>query len=139
MYASIYMKGVLRKIVINSFSLWLTMLLAAGFIVEGGIKTFIIGGFVLFLIQNLVKPVLQVLTLPLNFATFGLVSAVLNVLSLYLLTIVIREISIVPFTFQGFAFTDFVVPKMDFNLLGSFVIIALTLTLIQKAFKWLLK
>lgn len=133
------MKSILRKIVINSFSLWVTSLLATGLIVVGGIKTFLIAGFVLFLIQNLIKPVLEVLTLPLNFMTLGLFSWVLNVASLYILTIVVREIKVIPFIFKGFAFGDFVIPRTEFNLLGSFIVIALTLTLIQKVFTWVLK
>lgn len=133
------MKSILRKVLVNSFSLWLTSFLAAGLLISGGIKTFVIGGAVLFIIQNLIKPVLEVLTLPLNFATLGLFSWALNVLSLYLLTIVVREIKVVPFTFQGVLISDFVVPKIDFNLFGSFVAIALALTIIQKATKWILK
>lgn len=133
------MKSILRKTLVNIISLWLTTLLASGFVVTGGIRTFVIAAFVLFVIQNFVKPVFQVLTLPLNFITLGLFSWVLNVLSLYLLTVVVREIKVVAFTFQGFVFGDFIIPKMDFNLVGSFIVIALTLTLIQKAFSWILK
>lgn len=131
------MKSILRKTLINSLSIWLTSLVAAGFTIAGGAKTIILAGFVLFLIQNLLKPIIQILTLPLNFMTLGLFSWVINVATLYLLTVLVSEIKVKPFTFHGFAYSDFVIQKIDFNLLGSFIVIALTLTIIQKILRWL--
>lgn len=133
------MKSLLRQTLLNSLSIWFTSLIALGLKINGGLLTLILAGFVLLLIQKLLKPVLQVVTLPLNLLTFGLFSWVLNVITLYLLTVFIAGIKILPFTFQGLSFADFVVPEMKFTLLAAFIAISLTLTIIQNLLNWLVK
>lgn len=133
------MKTILRATLLNSLSLWLTSLVATGLVIEGGIPTLVLAGFVLFLIQKLLKPVLEVITLPINLATLGLFSWILNVVALYLLTILVGGISVFPFTFPGANISGFVIPLITFNPITSFVATTLVLTIIQRFFDWLRK
>lgn len=133
------MKTILRATLLNSLSLWLTSLVATGLIIEGGIETLVLAGFVLFLIQKLLKPVLEVITLPINLATLGLFSWILNVVALYLLTILVGGIAILPFTFQGSNISGFIIPKTTFNQITAFVAVTLILTIIQRFLSWLRK
>lgn len=133
------MKSILRRTFLNSLSLWLTSLVAAGLTINGGLMTLVIAGFIMFLIQKLIKPILQVITLPLNIVTFGLFSWVLNVVSLYLLTIFVREIKVSAFTFLGANLAGFIIPRLEFNQLTALVTISITLTVIQKVLQWVIE
>lgn len=133
------MKSILRITLINSFSIWFASLIATGFRISGGATTIVVAGFVLFLIQKLLKPVLQLIALPFNLLTFGLFSWVINIITLYLLTVFVDQVQVLPFTFPGVHFADFVIPEMKFTLLTAFVAVSLTLTVIQNLLNWLAK
>lgn len=133
------MKTILRATLLNSLSIWLTSLVATGLVIEGGIATLLLAGFVLFLIQKLLKPILEVITLPINLATLGLFSWVLNIVALYLLTILVAGIAILPFTFQGSNISGFIIPETTFNQITAFIAVTLVLTIIQRFLSWLRK
>ena len=130
------MKGILRNVIIHSVSLFLLAQLAAGVKISGGVQTFILGGAVLYLISLLIKPILNILTLPFNLATFGAFSFLTNALMLYLLTILISQIIISPFVFPGLTFAGFIIPKIAFNLFFAYVVSAFVLSVITSAVKW---
>lgn len=130
------MKALLRKTLLNSLSLWLTSLFLVGFKFGEEIVTLLLAGFVLLLIQKIIKPILQILTLPFNLLTFGLFSWLINVATLYLLTFFVPQIRITAFTFQGANLAGFVIPRMELNLVGAFIATAFVLTLIQKFLDW---
>lgn len=132
------MKSLLRKTLLNSLSLWLTSVLLVGLKIYGGLTTLLLAGFVLLLIQKIIKPILQILTLPFNLLTFGLFSWLINVATLYLLTFFVPQIKITDFIFPGANFAGFIIPRMELNLLGAFIAAAFLLTLIQKFLDWIL-
>lgn len=130
------MKGILRQTLINSLSLWLTSQVAIGLKITGGLTTLLLAGFVLLMLQKIIKPILQILTLPLNFMTFGFFSWVINVATLYLLTFFVPQIKILDFIFHGTSLAGFVIPRIELNLLGAFIAISLVLTFIQEILSW---
>lgn len=62
----------------------------------GALKTYAIWGIILGIINVTVKPVLKILSLPLFFLFFGLLSFVVNGILLYLFTYIINDILIIP-------------------------------------------
>lgn len=133
------MKTVLRAILLNSLSIWLTSLISVGLTITGGIPTILMAGAVLFLIQNLIKPVLQIITLPFNVLTLGLFSWVVNIIVLYLLTLFIGEIRVSPFTFQGINYGDFVISKLEINQFSAFILASLALKVMRDFLEWAAK
>lgn len=77
------MKLVLR-IIINAVAIWITSLLLSGFVFSGSIINLIIIGIVFGLINAFIRPLVKLLTLPINIATLGLFSLVINTLMLML-------------------------------------------------------
>ena len=63
--------------------------------------TLIIFGVVLTLINSIVKPILKLLTFPINFVTFGLFSLVLNTFLLWLALYLVPGFSITPLILFG--------------------------------------
>ena len=114
-------------------------LVLPGVKITGGIPTFIIGGIVLSLMFLIIKPILNIITLPLNFITLGSFSFFINVIILYLLTVFVPSISISSFAFSGLKFAGFIVPKLYINTFFSFVLASLLLSLIFTFLTWLIK
>ncbi len=104
---------------------------------SGGLSTYIFGGMVLTLMTLIIKPVLNIISFPLNIVSLGLFSAVANVLVLYLLTILVPNISIQPFLFKGAHIVGFVIPKMMVNHFFAFVLAAFILSAIISFINWI--
>ena len=133
------MKGLIRNTVINSISLAVLDLVIPGVTIHGGLKTYILSGFILSLLLMIVKPILNILSLPLNMVTLGLFSFFTNSIILYLLTVLETDISIKAFTYNGYTFAGFVIPIMHFNTFFAFIITAAILSVIISFFDWLLQ
>ncbi len=133
------MRGIARNILFYTFSLFLLSQTLSGVRVAGGYTTYLIGGVVLSLMFLVLKPILSIVTFPLNFLTLGLFSFVVNAILLYLLTVFVPKISINAFTFEGISIAGFVIPKFYLNPVFAFVASSLLLSLILGALSWLIK
>lgn len=133
------MKGLLKNTIIDGFSLYLTAQTLSGVKVEGGFMTFVFGGLVLSLMMSFLKPVLKVITLPINIITFGTFSFVINIIVLYLLTVFIPQIKVSAFVFQGFSLYGFIIPKFYLSTFFAFVAVSFTLSFVISFFRWIIK
>lgn len=131
------MKSILRNIAFYSFALFAVSQILEGVKVAGGFWGYILGGITLTLLFLIIKPILSIITLPLNVITLGAFSFLLNVIILYLLTIFVTSISITAFTFNGFSFAGFVVPKLSLNNFFAFVAASVLLSAIIGGLKWI--
>lgn len=131
------MRGLLRNTAINTFALFLLPMIIPGVIVRGGFLDYVIGGLALSLLFLILKPILNILSLPINLVTFGLFSIFTNVIILYILTVLVPSIIITWFVFPGVSFAGFIVPKITFNVFFAYVVSALTLSLIATTIRWL--
>jgi len=133
------MKGLVRNTVINGISLAVLDQIIPGVTILGGFKTYVIAGFILSLLLLIIKPILNILSLPLNMVTLGLFSFFTNSIILYLLTVFVTEVTISKFTFNGFTIAGFVIPVMNFNTFYAFILTAAMLSLVIAFFDWLIK
>ncbi len=133
------MKSLIRNIVINSLSLFILALAIPGFRVSGGVLTYLVGGVALSLLFMIVKPILNIISLPLNLVTLGLFSFVTNAIIFYLLTVFVTSITITAFTFPGFSSAGFIIPKLYINTLFAFILIAFSQSLIVTFASWIIK
>lgn len=133
------MKGILKRTVFNAISLFILSQVISGVKISGGIQTLLFAGFVLSLLFILLKPILNIFSLPLNVVTLGLFSFITNAVLLYLLTVFVPNIIISSFTFNGFSFSGFIIPKIQFNTVYAFIVSAALLSLIINFFNWLIK
>jgi putative membrane protein len=133
------MKSILRRVVFYSVALFLVAQFLEGVRVGGGLITYIIGGIVLSVLFMIVKPILSIITLPLNIITLGLFSFLINAIILYLLTIFVPDISISAFRFNGFSFLGFVIPQLQINNFFAFIAASISLSFIVGFLRWLTK
>ena len=90
------MSGFLLRWVLNAFALWVVSRIVPGIHASGVFATFV-AALVLGVLNALVRPVLLVLTLPLNLLTLGLFTFVINALMLELTGAMVKG-----FTVDGF-------------------------------------
>ncbi len=131
------MKSLVRNTVFYAIALFLLQVSLGGVTVRGGIPTMLFGGFVLTLLFMFVKPVVSIITFPLNLITLGIFSWVVNVFILYLLTVFVPSIRIHAFVFQGVTLAGFVIPKTSLNLFFAFVLSALIVYVVTSVLSWL--
>ena len=131
------MKGLIRNTTVNSWALYFISIVLAGVIIKGGLPTYLIGGFVLSIMNSTIRPVLSILSLPLNLVTLGLFSFFSNAIILYLLTVLVPNIKIIAFTFPGFSFAGVTVADHYLNGLFAYVAAAFVLSIFYSYFEWL--
>lgn len=133
------MKSLIRNTLINALSLFFLTQILAGVKVSGGLGTFIVGGLVLAFVYKFLKPLLNLISLPLNIVTLGFFSFLINILLFYIATAIIPEISVSAFTLKGFSISGFVVPTIGFNLFFAYTAAAFVHSVIVSFISWLRK
>ncbi|MDE2025213.1 MAG: phage holin family protein [Patescibacteria group bacterium] len=131
------MKGAVRSILFNSFSLFLLSQTFSGVRILGGLPALLLSGTVLSILSVILKPILGILAFPLNMITFGTFTIVINAVILYVLTLFVRQFSIHAFSSPGLSFAGFAIPAFSFNTVFAFLVIALIHSGIKIALIWL--
>ena len=83
-----------------------------------------------------VRPLIKILSLPLNIITFGLFSLLVNVAVLYLISVVVPGFEITAFQFEGCEFLGVSVPPFHLNTFLSTLVASAALTASTSVFLW---
>lgn len=133
------MKTLIRNIAFYTLSLFILPFLLSGVKVVGGFPTLLLGGFILTLLFMFIRPILTILSFPLNLATLGLFSFFINVIILYLLTLFVPNIMIQAFQFTGISFAGFIIPSMSINVFFAYFLSATIVFLTVSILTWITK
>lgn len=133
------MKTILRNIGIYTLILYFLPFIIPGVEIEGGAATLFTAGIALALMFLILKPILNIISFPVNIITLGLFSIFTNVLILYLLTVFITDVSVTSFTYDKTEFAGFITPKISFNTFFAYLYTAFVLSFIDSFAKWLIK
>ena len=133
------MRTILRNIFFYSFSLFLLTQIMDGVKVSGDITSYILGGVILYLLFSILKPILNIISLPLNFLTLGLFSFLINVIILYILTVFAPNIAITSFLFKGLSFAGFTIPRVFVSTFFAYVLASFFLSAIIGFLTWITK
>lgn len=125
------MKYLLRVFLFNMFSLWFIKEVFPALVIHGGVLTVLMASLALTILMLIVKPLLKILFIPINFITFGLAGLFINVVVFYILTILIPEVEIVAYTFPGAFWQGFTIPSIAFSYISSIITISFGVTLIS--------
>lgn len=132
------MKYLFQRIFILTFALFLLPLLVPGFSVSGDIWALLGGGAVLTVMFFILKPVLNLLTLPANMITLGLFSIFNCAIILYLLTVFVSAITIEAFTYPRTDLAGVIIPMLTFNTFLAYIYSAFVLSFIDSFLSWLM-
>lgn len=132
------MKTILRRIAIYTFTLYLLPFIIPGVHIGGGLLTLFIGGAALAVLFLILKPILSIISFPINLVTLGLFSMITNAAILYLLTRFVPNVSIRPFTYHSVHYQGVMIPSISFNLIFAYIFTAFIISLIESALSFLM-
>lgn len=133
------MKALLRHILINLLTIYLTDLIYPGFSILHDIKTLLSAAVIWLLLNKIVKPIIKLLLLPINLITLNLFSWVISLITLFLLQMIVGGISISAYDFPGLSAQGFVFPAFYVGIFLSYVIASCLLNLIHGFILWLIR
>ena len=81
---SVQMTSFIIRILGNSLALYIANWFVPGFVINGGIKEYLMAGILLGLLNMIVRPVLKAFTFPIIILTLGIFILVLNALMLWI-------------------------------------------------------
>jgi putative membrane protein len=123
---------------LNTAILYIVSRLIPG-VAYSSIKTLFLSSLVLYLVNLLVKPAIELLLLPVNILTLGALRWVANVISLYLVTILVSGFTISSFLFNGFSYNGFIIPEIYFNGLMTTVLASFVISFLSSILFWLFR
>lgn len=113
-------------------AIWIIKEWIPAFIVAGGWIHILIAGGILSILMLFVRPIIKILFIPINFLTLGLISWVVNVLVIYLLTLMAPNVSIVPWVYHGWTWQGFIIPSTTIPYLATLIIVTFALTFVTQ-------
>ncbi len=132
-------KKYLRSFIFNLGALWLADYLFPGVSLAGGYQTLLLATLALTLVNLLVKPLVKLLLLPINLITLGMFRWLINVVALYLVTLIVPQFQIQGFLFPGFSFQNFSLPAVQLSTFWVYVLVSFFLSLVTSFLFWLRK
>lgn len=128
----------LRTIAINLLSIYIvTQVLGGVIIYYGGYKTLLYAAFAITIVNLFVRPVVNLLLLPVHLITLGAFRWIANIVTLYVVTWMIKDLQIQQYYFGGASLGILNIPAINFSAFGSFVVVTLALTVIFHMLYWL--
>lgn len=126
------MKSLLQKIFINTIAIFIGSQLISGIQWNGEWLTLLSAAFVLSLVNAFVRPFLKILFLPINVITLGLLGWLINVIVIYLTTLIVPGFDIVPFSVNIFGTT------IVFNQFFAYIAVSFLLNILTTLTSWLI-
>lgn len=112
----------LRNLLGAVVAIFVVALVVPGISYQGDARVLIAAALVFALFQTLVKPILNLIALPLNFLTFGSVSVLIGMGLFYAISYLVSSFTFSSFEFSGFSFSTLVVPAMWVPKYGTVII-----------------
>ena len=131
------MKGFFQETAVTIAALYISIYLFSGIIISGGFWSIFTAAVLLTIGFRLLRPVINLITLPLNVITFGLFQLLVIAFIVFLITLIYPQMKITEFQFSGVEFYGIIISSFHVSLFLSYIIISGTIYLINKALFWL--
>lgn len=131
------MKGFVQEIAINSVALFVTTNIFTGLNISGGFWGIFTAAVLISIGFRILKPVINLITLPLNVITFGLFQLLVIAFIVFLITLIYPQMQISAFQFSGLQIYGISISPFFVSLFLSYIIISGTIYLVNKSLFWL--
>jgi len=131
-------KKYLRLFLINCAAIWLLAKILPGVSLSGGYQGLVAAAIALTVVNFAIKPLVNLLLLPINLITLGAFRWLINVLTLYLVTLVVPQLKIAAFLFPGYSHQGFIIPEIYLNIFWVFVLSSFIISLVTVFLVWLI-
>jgi putative membrane protein len=132
------MKGILRNIFLNFLTLLLIAKLIGAVTFKENYLVLLWAAFFLTLLNFLVKPLLNLLLMPINLLTLGAFRWVVNVLVLLMVVILVSDFKIIGFSFPGANFAGFVIPPIILTFFWALILVSFLIEILSSLLNWIL-
>ena len=133
-------RPILRSFVYTGTALGLVSAISGGGInFARGAETFLMASLAISIGNHFVRPILNILLLPINLLTLGLFRWVTNVLMMYAVTLVVPGFSIGSFNSQTAALQGITIPEIHLAGIGAFLLISFLISFLASFLYWLAK
>lgn len=130
---------IIKHFLVNIATLYLVSLIVSGITFENGINTLLLAGVALTIAALIVKPVINLLLLPINLITFGLFRWVGYAIALYLVTLIVPAFKLSNFAFAGLSTYWIAIPPLTLTGIIAFIAFSFLISLISSVVDWILK
>lgn len=86
-----------------------------------------------------VKPLINLLILPINLVTFGVFKWVSSVVAVYVVTLVVPGFEVTKLAFNGYSGTWIDIPSFNFTGILAIVVFSFFLSILASVMNWLVK
>lgn len=117
------MRYLLKSFIFNALSFYI-LSLVFGAVKYPSITVLFYAAIIFSLLNIFVKPILKLLTFPINLITFGLFSSILNVVILFLVTRFVPEFAINSFTLGSYNVFGFHTPVLYFTSFWAYFVVS---------------
>ena len=132
-------RHLIKYFLVNCVALYLISLTITGMVFVNGTTTMVLTGVALSLASFIIKPVINLLLLPLNLITFGLFRWVSYAITLYLVTLIVPGFKIVEFIFKGYSSSLLSIPAISLTGLVALILFSFVISFVSSGLEWLLK
>ena len=94
------MKHIFRSILVYSVAIAVTSLFLPSISYSNQFITLIVTAIVMGITNTFIRPILNLILLPVNIITLGLLGLLMNAIILFIVTLLVPEFNIIPFTLQ---------------------------------------
>lgn len=132
------MRNILKSFLVNAVALYVLTVVVPAFEISGGLNSFLVAGATLTALNILVKPILNLLLLPINLLSLGFFRWASSVLIIWLLSKLTPGLIITNYNFLGLSFQGFIVPAAHFSVLWTLIIGSFMMSIITTFLDWIL-
>ena len=133
------MKAFIRNIFVNFFCLFLIAKLFSAISYSDNFVTLFWAAACLTAFNLLIKPILNLLLMPINLLTLGAFRWIVNVVVLFLVTLFVTNFKITNFSFSGLTISGFVIPQIHFTFFWSLVLVSFLIEALNAFLNWIFK
>lgn len=133
------MKYILKKYLITTISIFVVSKICPAFLINRGWVGLFYSSFILSLLMYIAKPVINLLMLPINIITLNMTAWILNILIIYLWSIILSEVSFTIWEFSGINLGIVNIVPITFLPWQTAIIISIIMIIILRFAEWVLK
>jgi len=134
------MKAIPRLFIFEFIGLYFAIEIAQGMQFQDGIFGVILTSLALALAMRLLKPILNILLLPLNLATLGLFKFLTHAVTLFIVDVALTQFSVEFFNFSGLTSQYLDLPAVHFDQgVMTYIAFSFLISLITTLIHWVVK
>jgi uncharacterized membrane protein YvlD (DUF360 family) len=133
------MKQLLKKYLVTVITIYILMNIIPSFIIKGNLKNFLYICLILSFLTYLVKPIINLIMLPINIITLNLSAWIINIFIFLFWSLLMRDVTINAWDFNGINLGFINIDSIIFPAWQTIIILAIFYILLSKFLFWVIR